>query len=385
VGYHTRRQLTSVILIALLSLFSAFSIPRIWATEIFSDGFESGDFTAWTGTGTNGLGTITVVSSQAHHGIYSAEIAGETVDDAAGMYKDTATAISSCNFRFYVKLTAFSPNDGDYVRLWGITTLTGWYFMQVGLRDSTRKLFLRYYDSGQAGAEVTSATTLALNTWYCVELEYVRGVSGSYKVYLNGVEVSDLTQSLATDFGDGNIRIKIENTGARSYSGGMTFYSDCVVFADAYIGPEVSGQNLTFSLYENPQTYASTFMGKEKPYTLYETAIGISSIYSGKEKLFTLPEVAYTYALPLFSQEHLFQLPELAQAWATVKPTFEGVAVSITFILMETAHAIASKTISTALAVSYATKGFVLAAMILLAIFLGVAVPILLVATRKRR
>src|SRR3989337_2094782 len=41
-------------------------------TVIFSDGFESGDFSAWTGT----VGGPTVSNVQAHHGTYSCRASG---------------------------------------------------------------------------------------------------------------------------------------------------------------------------------------------------------------------------------------------------------------------------------------------------------------------
>ncbi|MFN3329236.1 MAG: hypothetical protein ACK40U_10400, partial [Fervidobacterium pennivorans] len=66
-----KKQLTIITFFLIISLILPFVNP-VFATEIFSDGFESGDFSAWTGTAQSS-GTVTVVTENPHHGTYSAK------------------------------------------------------------------------------------------------------------------------------------------------------------------------------------------------------------------------------------------------------------------------------------------------------------------------
>jgi hypothetical protein len=205
-------------------------------TTIFSDGFESGNFSAWTGTEQYN-GTIAVSSDYAHHGSYSAKVSFTATGAYADCYKDI-TSQTTIYIRAYVRITAgtfgsstkigfISPRDvPDAITI-----------CHVGVAFTNRQLWLRYRHSA-TDYDVYSSTTLSTNTWYCIELKYVKSsTNGEYRVWLDGNEVTDLTQTGKNTDGDvTRVRVGPRASGAISDFVG---YFDCAVVADTYIGPEV--------------------------------------------------------------------------------------------------------------------------------------------------
>jgi len=248
----TKIAFFSVVFVLLVLLFPVY----VEAQAIFSDGFESGDFSAWTGTTTSGSGTITVVTERAHHGIYSAKSYKPNSLSSAYVYK-TFTAASTIYVRFYLYLSSWTASSGQYDVLFVIrrTGITRFMFM---LKEPDRYLYIRY-ESGGSNYYVQSATTFPLNTWVCIEVEYDK-TNGEYRVYMDGAEVSDLTQTgkSITDNADE------VSFGFRAFGGAYgTAYFDCVVVADTYIGPEPVEQEISFSFTETIKPSATLIQWQE--------------------------------------------------------------------------------------------------------------------------
>jgi DNA-directed RNA polymerase subunit RPC12/RpoP len=204
-------------------------------TTIFSDGFESGDFSAWTGTTTGGTNTATVVDTWAHHGTYSAKFVMATGTYNCYAY-ETITAQNLVYTRIYVKITSKSLGTSLFTFLLGVyDTAGGGVRAFIGVYSDRMNLYLRYNGANYA----TSSTTLSLNTVYCLEIMYKRGTTdGEVHVYLDGSEVNDLAKTgLSSDYSANQIRVGSGIAG-QSSPAVLTDYVDCVVVADTYIGPE---------------------------------------------------------------------------------------------------------------------------------------------------
>jgi hypothetical protein len=221
-----------VLIVAILTVLLTLTfIHPAFATTIFSDGFESGNFNAWTGTEQSG-GTIVVSSNYAHHGSYSAKASITASDGYASCYKDI-TSQTTIYIRVYVYIAA-----GTFVKVGFISprdvpdSITACH---VGVANANRQLWLQYRHSA-TNYDVYSSTTLSTNTWYCIELKYVKSTTaGEYRVWLNGNEVTDLTQTgKNTDADVTRVRVGPMSTNVINFAG----YFDCVVVADTYIGPE---------------------------------------------------------------------------------------------------------------------------------------------------
>ena len=190
-------------------------------TEIFSDGFESGNFSAWTGT----LGTPTVQGTYVHHGSYAMQI---TAPDYHA-YK-TITAATSLYTRLYFRL-ATVPTGTDQIYVLWFGAGTTWV---VGVKILAATLTLRhYYDASHAH---DYSKTWATGTWYCLELYWLDAASGHMSVWLDGSLVIDLSEATSTA-----PSITTVTAGDRYGVGTYTTQIDCVVVADAYIGPEAAG------------------------------------------------------------------------------------------------------------------------------------------------
>ncbi|MEM2995788.1 MAG: hypothetical protein QXI91_07265, partial [Candidatus Bathyarchaeia archaeon] len=199
-------------------------------TVLFADGFESGDFSAWTGT----VGSPTIVSSPTHHGAYAARF-GSTV---MYCYK-TFTETNPLHVRVYVYFTALPPSTYDYDYYFSLHNSQGNIIAAVGIRQGAAgqyQFVLRY--EFPSTTYLFWSSTPQVNTWYCFELKFVKGTSGEYRLYIDGVE--RITASNVDTSGAGTVNTL--RVGAVQTAIGEYMYADCCVIADTYIGLEPAEQ-----------------------------------------------------------------------------------------------------------------------------------------------
>ncbi len=204
-------------------------------TDLFSNGFESGDFSAWTGT----AGNPSVVTTAPHHGTYHAKLRQSAwVSDV--IRKDFTTA-SKVSVRTYFRINTLPPSSVVINCLYGRTTgnILRWSLIYEESGGTCR---FRLRDE-VAGVDIgTYNINLDTNLYYSLEVLWEAGTQ--LRFYLNGTE---RIGSAITSSGDiGRIMLVQEASAATiDYS-----YFDCIVVADAYIGPEASStlQTVTDSL-----------------------------------------------------------------------------------------------------------------------------------------
>ena len=217
-------------------------------TVIFSDGFESGDFSAWSEI--SGGGTIEVVNTKPHHGVYSAHFVGTGNSHAYAI--QYIGSYATLYHRLYIYIDSSTVDAYGYF----LTQMGSNYidFFQLGVTGASRALYLQYRDGG-AGNTSTSATTLSLDTWYCIEVKLVKSSTvGEVVVYLNDVEVSDLTHTgLNNDDAGNTFRVGVGVLNEWAYV--IDEFIDCVVVADAYIGPEAAGGGQQLFTLINEENY----------------------------------------------------------------------------------------------------------------------------------
>ncbi|MCJ7634205.1 LamG domain-containing protein [Candidatus Bathyarchaeota archaeon] len=203
-------------------------------TELFRDGFESGDFLAWLGFG---VGTI-VQSTFKHSGTYAMNCRwpGEQVY--------TTFDSNPTNVRFYIYITSAPSEDVNYAALWG--TVSGDVFVRI----TATSLLQLIVPSGI----ISSGQTLSLNTWYCIEVQ--RG-SGIANLWLNG----NLVASSTTETIVGNT-YELDLGVLGSSLGNVITYIDDVVISDAYIGPEGTPPNYILTYQSNPIVVPCTVNGQ---------------------------------------------------------------------------------------------------------------------------
>jgi hypothetical protein len=140
---------------------------------LFSDGQvgstmeTAGNFTAWSGSWVDATHTLTVETTQKHHGVNSAyyslaALANGTYDY---LYFNT-TLVNTLSTRIYLYITE-APSNGKTVDV--MCFGTGVDAVAIGIINDSGNLKL--FTAGSWNWARTACTTiLSLNTWYSVEL-----------------------------------------------------------------------------------------------------------------------------------------------------------------------------------------------------------------------
>jgi hypothetical protein len=212
-------------------------------TEIFSDGFESGNFNGWTGTNVDGDAVGQVNVEMPHHGTYGFESwVTDIANDNAYCYK-TLTSATEFYVRAYVRVYETVITSGRYTTL---LTLRGnsdaYHLARVCVRgDGTDSHFyLIFRHNGASGTSIENA--VVEDQWYCIELRCKMSTAGNadgiVEFWIDGNQVYSKTDVDNDDQATSMDTVRLGcNPGAGSGSN-FGFYGDCVVVADAYIGPE---------------------------------------------------------------------------------------------------------------------------------------------------
>ncbi|MEM3579287.1 MAG: hypothetical protein QXK47_02375 [Candidatus Bathyarchaeia archaeon] len=212
-------------------------------TIIFQDGFESGDFSAWTGTTVDSENTLEVISSAAHHGSYGARSKASAFAGNAFCYKTLDSVQTELHARMYVKVLSWGSMTGYGGPLLLITTTGGVRLAFCGIYNDggTYKWALRTY--GDSSWTLTDVT-LQTNIWVCLELRVLKSTSGEAKLYIDDVLKATVSKDTS------GWQPQVVRCGQDWFQGGdntiTEIYLDCVVIADSYIGPE--GQTYEISV-----------------------------------------------------------------------------------------------------------------------------------------
>ena len=197
-------------------------------TELFNNGFESGDFSAWTGT----IGTPTIVETPVHHGSYAVQINANEYP-----IKTLPSTYTTVFTRIYVRVT--NTGDSHFIE---ILSVSGAADQDATLTAVMIPQWAMWYRNNGSRTRISTATSPAINTWYCVESEVIIGAgNGEARMYVDGVKILEATGLTNNDYGN------IDRVLVGGYGTNERFI-DCVVVADAYIGQEAAGGQQLFTL-----------------------------------------------------------------------------------------------------------------------------------------
>lgn len=212
-------------------------------TELFNSGFETEDNTftvEWSGKGETG-GAITVSGVNPKQGTYHARanVTGTGIRQAY-CYKSGFDE-SMIYLRQYVYFMDELPDTSSDELIAAIirNVADNAGLCQMGARGTTAYWGGNYRKAGAWTGWTNLSYTASLNTWYCMEMSfYVYATEGWFKAWLNDELIfSDVDIDTSQNGNAGEIRCGIY----RSYMAGDPSHNvdlDCVVVADAYIGPE---------------------------------------------------------------------------------------------------------------------------------------------------
>lgn len=191
-------------------------------TILFSDGFESNDFSAWTNT----VGAPAVEAAHPHHGTYN------MITDAAEYCVKTFGASAITYFRFYAQFSVVPAGVGQVVTF-AVVGTANWNEQTVPALEffGGQAVFSLYV--GDVDSTVVSTKVPIAGKYYCIEV--LRDVTNDInRLWIDGV--------LEVDRVDAMIVNATQVSLGQTFVGGFApiIYNDCAVVADAYIGPETA-------------------------------------------------------------------------------------------------------------------------------------------------
>lgn len=205
------------------------SLPRYFSFDptIFSDGFESGDFSVWT----TANGSPAVVESPVHHGSYSAKV--------TGFYGNTIikelTPASTGYARTYFYITTLpSLSEGEYYNIFYFGEDSG---PSVQICHNGTGVYFALHDNYWGSGNFYSDVEVSSSVWYCIEI-YYRQYSATCQLFIDDVLEAEMNGPASQDYDC----IWIGCGGGGDY-GSFEFEWDCVVVADEYIGLEAEEAN----------------------------------------------------------------------------------------------------------------------------------------------
>ena len=193
--------------------------------EHFNNGFEESDFSAWTGT----VGAPAVVNtSNPHHGTYHEEVDTNNKEYCHVTFTEDQTVYVRLEFKWD------GSDPGNWQNVWSFLTLlkTATNIVIIGLlRAGTGVWQIRFttFLPGQVDQYHTFA--FSVDTYYCLELYFLRNVAGAYYLYLDGVEILSRVGVDTTAVSGADV-LRVGATVSRVAGTG---WIDCVVVADARI------------------------------------------------------------------------------------------------------------------------------------------------------
>lgn len=190
---------------------------------IFTNGFEEGDFSAWTDTNA----TPSVVDTLTHHGTYCAK-----ADTTSEFWQKTLpSTYSDIYLRFYFRLTVLPTLDTN--AMIAVLFAAGYVDdVKIGLRHEAATDY--WLIANESDPVEYAEATINVDTWYCVEVRRKTGAGdGVFALWVNGVQLVNVTT--ATNSTNTQI-VRGGNSGG--WSAGQTIYFDCYNVDTAYIGPE---------------------------------------------------------------------------------------------------------------------------------------------------
>lgn len=196
------------------------------AGRLFSDGFESGNFTLWNG---GAGGTIATETTTVHDGKYAAEVG--PLSSSSGSVTTSITGSSTVYARSYIDVS--SQGGGSNLDLLSLTD--GTHNWSVYRNATDNKLYVFGWNgttSTNIGNETTASTSLG--NWYDIEWRMTMGASGTTQVWVNGTQVLSVT---GVNFGATNLNSFTLGEGNNRTG---TIYFDDVAVDTAFNGESAS-------------------------------------------------------------------------------------------------------------------------------------------------
>jgi hypothetical protein len=249
----TKASIAIILVISILVSTIIFLPPQgVFAATVFTDDYETGNFSNWSGTEIWSPSSMQITSNTSivFAGNYSADCA---LDGTNGTYAFAYTNLTSplpttIYHREYIRVSDLPPT-GTETDLFGIMDVigSGHHLGTIGIRsDSSNYLWRLKYYNGSDEIAYSSPANIKTNTWYYIEIMVKSGSgTGQVSVWI-AEDLTNITQSSPTidlpNLVNGANPIGAVFFGGyilgTSYLNPTHIYSDNVVVSDSsWIGP----------------------------------------------------------------------------------------------------------------------------------------------------
>ena len=212
---HARRSIGALVAVTLAGVVCVLGgAVKASADPLFSDGFESGNFSAWTSVVTAAGGSAAVQSTTVKSGTYAAQLSETTASGSKSYARKTLGSTQqdlTVSGDFDLVQEGASGGNVPFIRLFdsGGTRIVSLFRQNA----ASNKVYVGY-----GGANVLTSGQLALNTWGTLQLHVVSaGAASTVEVSLNGTLVY---QTTSANLGSGGIlTVQIGNeTSAQAFT-----------------------------------------------------------------------------------------------------------------------------------------------------------------------
>ena len=211
-------------------------------SQFFQDGFESGDFSKWTGTYNTYGETTTVASYRPYSGNYHARFASNGGSGVEHAYSYKTIDMNEVYARGYFYVAGGLPlaDNGDrfyFLRLRGDSQ----NLIYAGIRrDGGVDKWVIYGRNGARWMGWIYSSTLVAETsrWYCVELHWKKhSTAGLIELYVDGAKILEIDRINTAYYGNAK-QVNFGLIYAASVQNSLIIYGDRCEVYQSYIGPE---------------------------------------------------------------------------------------------------------------------------------------------------
>ncbi|MCL4561972.1 MAG: multicopper oxidase domain-containing protein [Chloroflexi bacterium] len=186
----------------------------VYPNNIFADGFESGNFSAWSTTGGT-TANLSVISGGAQAGSYlmRAQVSG----GASGYVQDNTPFVDgSYHARFYFNPNGYSTGNGNnpgVVTIFNGLNSTGTAIFQIQYRRSNNTGYqVRLSVTRAGGTTNTNWYTITNNAWNAIEIAWQSGGAAQASLYTGGTLRQTLTNLNTTAYTLDTVRLGPQGT-----------------------------------------------------------------------------------------------------------------------------------------------------------------------------
>jgi len=207
--------------------------------KMFDDGFESGDFGAWSGLTLTSGDDATVTQASSCYGEYGAKF--QTYSIASGIKRacvyrniEESPVVYARGYFCIAEGLPLVDADDRFTLLHFLGSGGNWICSLQVRRVQGEDRFAIHAFTGDM--QTTTAVYPTSDTWYCIELfAQIHATEGAFKAYIDGVERLSLTDIDTTMFGN-ILTIRFGLANSINVQHKVVVYGDKAVFSTSYNG-----------------------------------------------------------------------------------------------------------------------------------------------------